>query len=70
MYLGEIKVVDADLDNLLTIAENLQIKGLCKIRKDKNSAEEADNFENTVFENAQLTAKNRKRKKLSPVSMT
>jgi len=39
MYQGEIKVGDADLDQLLTIAENLQIKGLCKIRREKNVSE-------------------------------
>ncbi|XP_031335539.1 protein jim lovell-like [Photinus pyralis] len=58
MYQGEIKVSDADLDHLLTIAENLQIKGLCKIRREGGEGE-AEALK------PEETPKKRKRRKLS-----
>ncbi|KAK5643065.1 hypothetical protein RI129_006910 [Pyrocoelia pectoralis] len=59
MYQGEIKVSDADLDHLLTIAENLQIKGLCKIRR------EGGEGETETLKPEESPPKKRKRRKLS-----
>lgn len=43
MYRGEVKVLEADLDSLLAVAESLQVKGLCSVRnnykKDKVDTE-------------------------------
>lgn len=72
MYQGEIKVSDEDLDQLLAIAESLQIKGLCKIRRENNEADSSSTSakKETVHETTKITRgstmpKRRKRRKLS-----
>lgn len=32
MYRGEVRVQSEDIDSLLCLAENLQVKGLCNVR--------------------------------------
>lgn len=40
MYRGEVKVLEAELDSLLAVAESLQVKGLSTVR---NNYEKHDN---------------------------
>ncbi|KAF5272458.1 hypothetical protein FQR65_LT04926 [Abscondita terminalis] len=75
MYQGEIKVSDEDLDQLLSIAENLQIKGLCKIRRENENEKspvtpKKEPFNEEPFTPSPATPKRRKRRKTSQSPVT
>ncbi|XP_018331223.1 high mobility group B protein 7-like isoform X2 [Agrilus planipennis] len=67
MYHGEVKVADEDLSNLLELAEQLQVKGLCNVRNkdNKDSKQELEPEENTSS-----NTNNRKRRRTSTTSVT
>ncbi|KAF5301445.1 hypothetical protein FQA39_LY02174 [Lamprigera yunnana] len=73
MYQGEIKVCDEDLDQLLSIAESLQIKGLCKIRREHNEEQQVattsvpkeEPLSEEETSTSSTVARRRKRRKLS-----
>ncbi|KAF2905979.1 hypothetical protein ILUMI_00210 [Ignelater luminosus] len=78
MYEGEIRVADEDLDNLLITAENLQVKGLCKIRKEraaalerneeiKNSLPSTEKQSNTNGDQNQPKSRKRRKQSHSPI---
>lgn len=51
MYEGEIRVADEDLETLLATAETFQVKGLCKLRKEREAALENEE----VIQNSPLS---------------
>lgn len=48
MYQGEVRVVDSDLEGVLTLGESLQVRGLCSLKMNEKFVNDVKNNEPSV----------------------
>lgn len=50
MYRGEVKVLEADLESILAVAESLQVKGLSTVRNSYEKQDVSQTSEQSITE--------------------